>query len=157
MNIFLLRHAEAVDMAATDFGRSLTQKGEQQCCRIANFCKKNEIEPDLILSSPYIRSRQTAEIVARELSASEPVLEEILGCGMRPEQAMGLIKLYAPKAESIMLIGHEPDLGTLGAWFIGARCNTAMHVRKASLAGFYFDDLEQGRGSLEFFIPVKYT
>src|SRR5690242_16747729 len=68
MDIYLLRHGLAVERGASgydnDAERPLTDEGERKLRDIARAMRKLELEFDLILSSPYTRARQTAEIVA---------------------------------------------------------------------------------------------
>ena len=61
MLLCLLRHAEAEMLAANDHSRRLTPKGEEQAERVGKFCRKQGIEPAVILSSPVTRALQTAK------------------------------------------------------------------------------------------------
>ncbi len=67
MLLYLLRHAEAEPYRADDFSRKLTDKGERQARLVGAFLDEKGLKPDLILSSPVLRARQTAIIVAEEL------------------------------------------------------------------------------------------
>ena len=71
MNLFLLRHGLAVERAefhfASDHLRPLTPKGKRQLRKIATAMRAMELRFDVILSSPLVRARQTAEIVAADL------------------------------------------------------------------------------------------
>lgn len=154
MKLYLLRHAEAEVSAANDRSRRLTPKGEQQAIKVGAFCCRHGIVPDLILSSPVIRARQTADAVAGNLTGAELIEAPWAACGMRPEIFCGEIAAYK-KFSSIMLVGHQPDLGMLAAWLLGAEAAEFLHVRKGLLMGFEVSSWATGRARLEFFIPVK--
>ena len=71
MMLYLMRHGLAVEPGSPGFkmdaDRALTHKGRRQLRKIARAMKGMELEFDLILSSPFVRARQTAEIVAATL------------------------------------------------------------------------------------------
>ena len=71
MNLYLLRHGIAVEPGVTgyepDSERPLTARGEDRLREAAKAMDALELSFDLILSSPFLRARQTAEIIARNL------------------------------------------------------------------------------------------
>ncbi|HTV75696.1 MAG TPA: histidine phosphatase family protein, partial [Candidatus Baltobacteraceae bacterium] len=71
MNLFILRHGIAVERGTPGFEndavRPLTPKGKRQLRKIASAMKKMDLRLDLILSSPFLRAKQTAEIAAAGL------------------------------------------------------------------------------------------
>src|SRR6185503_6678291 len=86
-----------------------------------------ELDPalELILTSPLVRAQSTAEIIRRGLGDDIP-LEQFpcLAPGHQPDDvvtALGKTKMKAKKATVIALVGHEPDLGQLAAWLLGAK------------------------------------
>ena len=153
MTIYLLRHAEAEAMAASDAARRLTAKGEAQAERAGKFCRRHGIRPGIILSSPVTRALQTAEIVAGCLEDVELTGVPWAACGMSPAEALDELGGY-DKFSSVMLVGHQPDLGRLAAALLGVENAGALHVRKSLLCAI---EAVPGfrRGGLEFFIPVK--
>ena len=68
MNLYIIRHAIAVDEATSDYAsdseRPLTDKGRKKMRQIANALRSLGVEFDLIFSSPYIRACDTAEVLA---------------------------------------------------------------------------------------------
>ena len=153
MVLYLLRHAEAEMMAASDNARRLTGKGEAQAVRTGKFCDKHGIVPEVVLTSPVTRALQTAKIVAEGLGASAPVEVPWAACGMDPFQAVEELETYK-KLSSVMLVGHQPDLGALASLLIGCDNVGALHVRKSLLCAI---DVSRGfrHGVLEFFVPAK--
>jgi phosphohistidine phosphatase SixA len=69
---------------------------------------------------------------------------------MDPQEA--LAELASARFESLMLVGHQPDLGTLAALVLGLANPEALRVRKSLLIGL---EISGGRGALQFFLPVK--
>jgi phosphohistidine phosphatase len=153
MILYLLRHAEAEVMAASDSARRLTEKGEAQAERTGKFCRKHGIVPDVILTSPVTRALQTAKLVATSLDAAELIEVPWAACGMDPFQAVEELETYK-KFSSVILVGHQPDLGALAALLIGCDNVGALHVRKSLLCAI---DVSRGfrHGVLEFFVPAK--
>ena len=142
-------------LAASDHARRLTPKGEEQAERVGKFCRKQDIAPAVILTSPVTRALQTAKIVAKSLPDAELIEVPWAACGMEPWTAMEELKSF-DKFPVVMVVGHQPDLGYLGAVLLDMNNVQSLHVRKALLAGI--DEsrgLQAGRGELEFFVPVK--
>lgn len=155
MLLYLLRHAEAEVLAASDRARRLTPKGDEQAARVGKFCRKQGLEPAVVLSSPVTRARQTADIVAKSLPDAELIEVPWAACGMDPWKAMEELGAYA-KFSAVMLVGHQPDLGGLTAALLGLTQVQSLHVRKALLVGIDVSSgLSTGAGVLQFFVPVK--
>src|SRR6516164_9711785 len=115
MEIYLLRHGLAVERGTSgynnDADRPLTDEGERKLQDIARAMRKMELDFDLILSSPYTRARQTAEIVAHGLKARKELefSDSLTPDGSARELIESLNRLR-PKPESVLLVGHEPHL-----------------------------------------------
>lgn len=153
MQLLLLRHADAESSAPTDDLRALSDKGRQQAKRVARFCKERGLQPDLILTSPFLRAEETARIVGEELK-SERVLSAFLAAGMMPSAAIEELRT-CQRLDCVMLVGHEPDLSSLAGALLGAGNPGALRMRKATLAGLNVEALTLGGAQLEFLIPAK--
>ena len=152
MHLYILRHANADTEAATDAARELSEKGREQAAKVAKFCGRHGIRPDVIFSSPLIRAQQTARPVAKELGL-EVTTARWLACGATPEEIC--MQLAALKdASAVMLVGHQPDLGELIALLLAASPHS-INVRKASLTFVEVLVPRKGGGRLEFSIPVR--
>jgi phosphohistidine phosphatase len=155
MLLYLLRHAEAEVLAASDRARRLTPKGEQQAVKVGKFCAKHGIEPSVILSSPVVRARQTADLVHQCLRDAELIEVAWAACGMDPWNALDELAAYR-KVPAVMLVGHQPDLGFLAAVLLGLENVQNLRVRKALLAAIDTSaGLQTGTGTLQFFLPVR--
>jgi phosphohistidine phosphatase len=122
--IWLIRHAEAED-GSPDADRRLTAKGEQQARDAGAALAKLGVEVDACLTSPKVRSVQTAELVCERLGV-EPLLEPALAGGPFDPQ-----ELARPAGENVVLVGHEPDFSHAVARSTGAQ----VRMRKGGIAG----------------------
>ena len=158
MLIYLLRHADAVFHAASDSQRELTTKGVAQAGMVGQFCRKQELAPSRIFTSPFLRAKQTALLVAKELETSpmppEVMLAPFLASGMEPKTALEELRTQS-NPPSMMLVGHEPDLGQLVSHLVGCSASF-INIRKASLTLIEMPSLNAGAGILHFSIPVKF-
>lgn len=152
MTLYLLRHAEASDRAPTDAARELTALGSEQAQTVGAFCKKRGIKPNLVLTSPFKRAVQTASLAAASLGLT-PQTAPFLTSGMDTENALFELTAYKQFA-SVMIVGHQPDLGQLAATLLGTRPD-ALPVDKASLICLEIERLAPDGASLQFFLPVK--
>jgi phosphohistidine phosphatase len=154
LQLYLLRHANADTEAPTDAERPLSDKGVAQAKRIGRFCREMEIVPDLILTSPLVRTRQTAKHVRAELPNARCEVAQFLASGMHPETAVEELKRYQTLA-GIMLVGHEPDISLLIARLVGFPDNANIHIRKGSLTSLQVTDWRTGASVLDFSIPCQ--
>ena len=151
MTLYLLRHAEAEDRAPTDSARQLTAHGLDQARRVATFCQRHNLRPDLVLTSPYRRAVQTAELFAAAFDQT-PQPAPFLTSGMHPADALDELRAYERFA-SLLLVGHQPDLGLLITALLGLESEDNFPVGKASLTCLKVNQLSPGGGSLRFFLP----
>ena len=156
MLLYLLRHAEAEPCGTADFSRRLTEKGIAQAERVGEFLLARNLKPDLILTSPFKRAKETARIIFEKLRGQSDLSEvSWLACGMDPGTAMEELTAYA-KFDSIMIVGHEPDFSGLIATFLGMGSSGSVNVGKASLTAIDLSRFTSGGGVLRFFLPVKF-
>ncbi|MEI7590833.1 MAG: phosphohistidine phosphatase SixA [Deltaproteobacteria bacterium] len=153
MILYFLRHAEAESYAASDFERQLTAKGIEQATKVGKFCLRQGLEPDVILTSPVIRAKRTAEIVGKAMDL-EPTIEDWLANGVAHRTL--LRRLASHKGcKALMLVGHEPDFSACISALLGLPNSSAVRVQKASLTAVDALGLEEGDGQLVFSIPVR--
>lgn len=133
MKLFFLRHGPAEpkdDWAGDDEERPLSATGELLVAEVAATLARQHVAPDVILTSPYRRARQTAQIVAERLGMSDRVKVDprlMPGFGLRQ---LGRILNDYPDHESLLLVGHGPDLGQVVRNLTGGR----LTIRKAGVA-----------------------
>jgi phosphohistidine phosphatase len=117
MKLYVMRHGPAEDTAATgrDADRVLSPSGRDRVRAVALALVAAEEAPAYIVSSPLVRSLQTAEIVAAATKISDrdgtvDIRRELAPGG----EAVDLVRgFFAQKRKRVMLVGHEPDLSTL--------------------------------------------
>ncbi len=154
MLLYLLRHANADVPARSDSERWLSDKGVLQAKHVGRFCQRMGFKPEILLSSPLVRARQTAEHFATEISADAPEIADFLATGMEPEAALTGLQAYA-QFESVMIVGHQPDFSMLIAHLTGMLDGANINIGKGSLTLLDVAQLRPGRASLEFSIPNR--
>ena len=137
LRFWLSRHGEAVDpdSAPTDFERTLTDRGRRQLSQLGQWLKQREEAPELILHSPLVRARQTAEALAAEFGlGGVPVrVESRLAPGINTEELLRL--LSSLPVERVLCVGHQPDMSRCLAEIIGGG---HIHFSPGTMAGVEF-------------------
>ncbi len=113
--LFLLRHAKSSweTEGQRDFDRPLNPRGRAAAAAMAQHIAAEHIVPDVVLVSPAVRTRQTAQLVhggQTRWPAPRFVDEIYMASG---ETLLGLVRAAPPDAASLMLIGHNPGLEDL--------------------------------------------
>lgn len=151
MQLYLLRHgiAEEGGWNTPDHARRLTPEGIEQMHAEAEALRRMNLKLDLILSSPLVRARQTAEIVANALEMRERLRNDPrLASGCRLGDLQGIIADY-PQAERLMLVGHNPDLSLLTSQLVGG---ANVSLKKGGIARIHIDRIEPAKGELEWLL-----
>lgn len=162
MNLYLMRHGIAV--AANDPGidsdsaRPLTQKGTKRMRRAAQGLRRLGVSFDTVLTSPFVRARQTAEIVAESLGL-EDRLEDL--SELTPESSVdhlisGLIRFQ--DREHVLLVGHNPLLGDAASFLIAGKKEIRLEIelKKGGLCRIEIDGLPpRTPGTLHWFLTPK--
>jgi len=119
--IYILRHAKSSwdNPNLADFERSLNERGLRSAPLIGEIICRNKFQPDLILSSPAQRAKQTAVLVkeAGKIDAEIQFDERIYEAS--PPQLVQVIAELKTDAESAMLVGHNPGLEGLIRFLTG--------------------------------------
>lgn len=151
MNLYILRHGEAG--SATGMGddslRPLTPEGIEKLQRQAQTVLKWGFKIDLILSSPYTRTQQTAQIVADAYQRSV-TLDERLAAGRFHSRLLGAILSDHQAIENLMLVGHEPDCSSVVGAIIG---DAQLEFGKGALACVDIARLSPASGTLIALLP----
>ncbi len=162
MNLFLLRHGLAVEPGSPgyrdDAERPLTPKGKRQLSKAAEGMKQLELGFDLILSSPFIRARQTAEIVAKALKIKKRLdfSDALTPSGSAKELIEYLVRLN-PIPGDVLLVGHEPYLSQLISLLISGDTDLSIVMKKGALCKLSTDALQPRRcASLEWLLTPKH-
>src|SRR5258708_36427587 len=161
MNLYLIRHADAVpaeEFAGADADRPLTDLGTAQTKALAAALAARGIKFDQQLTSPLLRARETAALLASVGRDGPPT--EALWCddlapgGKRRKVAKHLVKLGK---QSVALFGHAPDINELAAWLIGSR-KARLDLAKGAAAFIVCDgDPDKGAGTLQWLVTPEWS
>jgi phosphohistidine phosphatase len=140
MIVYVMRHAEAVEGSDTlqDEWRYLTEKGRSAAEKMSSSIAKIGPKPRLTISSPLTRAVQTAEIAAEKACRKNVVLASEL---LLPGADIGDLVTYlngCGDAKRVMLVGHEPLLGSLVATLLD-REDKAILLKKGACVALKLD------------------
>ena len=122
MQIYLLRHglAEDVKPGGKDPDRALTAEGKKKLRELLRHARSAGVRPNLILSSPYKRAVETAEVAAAALGYGESILRtKVLQPAADPQGVWEEIRVHKD-AKELLLVGHEPLFGMVTAFLLDA-------------------------------------
>ncbi len=154
--IYLLRHTKAEDRSVLrpDVDRCLVEKGRQQALRIGSFIRRQQLEPQLGLTSPYPRAMQTAMLVAAGADLTCDIAETLwLSHGTAPQtQYQQLLQAMPNWPAQTLLVGHEPELSALLALCLG-QPEPSIQVKKGTLLCLHYDPAFGFR--LQWLLPCR--
>jgi phosphohistidine phosphatase len=111
VKLYLIRHGEAVNGKTYDESRQLTERGKERAQLAANWLAKIVEGPISIWTSPYVRTRQTAEPIAKALDA-KIIPHQCLTPDMTPQ---GVLDELVYESQNVVLVTHLPLVGRLAA------------------------------------------
>lgn len=154
MRLYFLRHGIAEDREkwqGDDTNRPLTEKGRKRLERTAKNIAPLDLELNHIITSPLVRARQTAEIMAKTLKLKDALLEDTrLAPGFNLDTLKLLLAEHS-QCKAILLVGHEPDFSQT----INALTHGIVVMKKGALARVDLIDLTTLEGQLAWLIPPK--
>ncbi len=157
MNLYIVRHAIAVQRGTPgdddDSQRPLTDDGRKKMKKIVKGLHQLDIQLNTILSSPYVRARDTAKILASEFKLkNQPSFSDHL---IPPGNFEALIDEIQNKydVENIALVGHEPMLSQLISWLTTGNTDMNINFKKGGVCYLSADHLYQDhRATLEWLL-----
>jgi phosphohistidine phosphatase len=155
MKCYLVRHGQAVDAGSwsgADADRPLTEKGRTRTERSAKALAALRLDLDAILTSPLVRAKQTAAIIAHGLDAENHVAEDVrLAGGFGPSALSEILAEHADH-EAVMLVGHEPAMSATVAALVGG---AMVDFKPGSVACIELARPTSAHGVLLWFAPAK--
>ncbi|MEO5804481.1 MAG: phosphohistidine phosphatase SixA [Verrucomicrobiota bacterium] len=148
MNLFILRHAKAEEHGSRyldDSKRPLTNAGEKEMFRVAAGMREMDLSFGLILTSPFVRAKRTAEIVAEIFKSNKLRLSKNLASGADARNLIAELNDNYPLLKNILLVGHEPYLSKLISRLSSGDEKLSLHFKKAGLCKLTVGDLRHGR------------
>jgi phosphohistidine phosphatase len=155
--LYLIRHAvaeERGDAWPDDAKRPLSDDGKSAMRKAARGLVRLDVGFDVVLTSPFVRARQTAEIVANEYDDRPPVVSvDSLTPGGSFQAVLNDLEKHAKKSR-IALVGHEPSIGELAARLAGLR--RPLEFKKGAVCRIDVKTIPPaGPGALRWFITQK--
>lgn len=158
MFIYIARHAWAYEFGdprwSDDSLRELEPEGAERFMRVVEALAGRGFAPEAVATSPYARSQQTAEIIAKYTSA-QPEVTDLEA--LEPHSDLSALVEWSRRSEceEVCWVGHAPDVGLLTAALIGdAHAN--IRFAKGAIAAVRFDGSPQiGAGQLYWHATAK--
>ena len=153
--LYIVRHAIAAERGSDwpdDSKRPLTEEGISRFKEVVKGLRRLDVEIDEIFTSPLVRAKQTAELLAAGLNGKSPVkVLDALAPGHTSSSLMTQLARVA-KRRRIAVVGHEPELGELAAHLIGA--GRAVAFKKGGVCRIDLGSLSSKRAaSLVWLLP----
>jgi phosphohistidine phosphatase len=155
--LYLIRHAvaeERGDKWPDDSRRPLTEDGIARMKKNARGLLRIGVALDVVLTSPFVRARQTADIVAAAFSTRPPIVViDSLSTDGSPQAVITDLESHSRRGR-IALVGHEPGIGELAAKLTGAR--RALEFKKGGVCRIDVESIPPaGPGTLKWFLTPR--
>ena len=157
MNLYIVRHAIAVQRGTPgyddDSQRPLTDDGRKKMKKIVKGIHQLDVDFDVILSSPYVRARDTAKILANEFEMKNKIAfsDNLIPPGNFENLISEIHEKY--DVNNLALVGHEPMLSSLISWLTTGNTDMRIALKKGGVACLLADNLYQdGRATLEWLL-----
>ena len=156
MDVYFLRHANAGESLADpkeDEKRPLDQLGIDQSQRMGRVLAGLGVKLDAVISSPLVRAKQTAALVATELGYTKSVmLEKALRPDAEFEDFEQILRRH-PKTDSVLVVGHNPNLSEFLSLFLSDEKSTdTTELKKGALA---LVEWKPRRSRLHWLLPPR--
>jgi phosphohistidine phosphatase len=156
MKVFLVRHAIAHERDRArwpnDALRPLTPAGKRKFRAAARGLASVLPRSAALLTSPFVRARDTAALLAAELGRKKIIECGELASGEPAHKVFALLR--ARKDENVILVGHEPNLSTLLAACLHAHARLKIDFKKGGAACVEFESrIGRGRATLCWMLP----
>lgn len=155
--LFLIRHGiaeERGDAWPDDTRRPLTEEGMAGLRKEARGLVRLGVAFDVVLTSPLVRARQTAEIIAAAFDSRPPIVTiDSLSPGGSTQAVLNDLEAHARRG-LIAIVGHEPGLGELAARLAGLR--RALDFKKGAVCRIDVESIPPaGPGALRWFLTPR--
>lgn len=157
MKLYLMRHGPAHNVgeggAVSDFERALSPGGMAVVEAVARQLVSLEVRPAVIMCSPLVRARQTAELVAETLGVRTRLeVDDTFACGLDFQR--GLASVNRCMAGDVFVVGHAPDMGGFASWLLSAGGEISIAMRPAAICCLEFERrVARAAGTLAWLLP----
>jgi phosphohistidine phosphatase len=156
--LLLLRHAKSDwdDSSLSDFDRPLADRGKRDAPRMGRALKARGPEPDLIVSSPAVRAKETVEAFTKSGGFTASLQFDANIYDASTSELMSIVRRLPDGNSCILMAGHNPGFEELVYRLSG----THERMTTAALAAIEFqiehwEDVEDGQGKLLWFLTPK--
>ncbi|WP_066157277.1 SixA phosphatase family protein [Aliarcobacter cryaerophilus] len=157
--LILIRHAKSSwsNPLLEDFERPLNKRGAKNAPFMAKVLKQKEVNPDLIISSPSKRTKQTLDFFIKEFDYKGEIIFEESIYEAPFKNLLKVVKNIDDKHKTIFLFGHNPGLNDLADFLLGRFEENipTSGVLKINFNISKWEDIKEKIGILEFFIYPK--
>ncbi len=159
-DVYVIRHAWAEDRnrfhGSTDWERPLTREGRRRFAVMVERLVERGFGPEIIATSPLVRCRQTAEIIAESTGGGAPIVNvDTLQSGSDLETMLAWTENDAGACEQVAWVGHAPDVSWLAGGLIGAAAGDLRFAKGAVAAIRFAGRPAAGQGELRWFVTAK--
>jgi phosphohistidine phosphatase len=158
MHLYLIRHGVAIDRddpkCPPDPERPLTPKGIKKTEAAAHGFAATEVRPDAVLTSPWLRALQTAEIFCDAMGISSKKIKQVNALKGTSAPSDLFLELAKLRAKEVLCFGHEPHLHLV----IGQVLHTGKRItelKKSGIACLYLEHVSPPQGQLLALYPAK--
>lgn len=157
--IYLIRHGIATERTdlENDAARPLTDIGCQKTLKVAQRLRQLGVQFDLILTSPFVRARQTAKIL-QQADLSTKILEfpPLAPAGNLQDWVNWWSNSRYNKSESrLALVGHQPDLGNWTEMLVWGTSQGKLAIKKAGVVGVLLPETTTPIGKSQLFLLIS--
>lgn len=156
--LYLLRHAKSSwdDLGLKDFDRPLNKRGLKVAPRLGAYMRKEKIRPDIILSSPALRAKQTITLVCERAGLSSLINFDERMYEASAQRLFEIVAGFKEGINSAMMVGHNPGFEEL----LTALTGESHRMPTAALACIHlrlgkWSELTAGAGQLVWLIRAK--
>jgi phosphohistidine phosphatase len=159
MFIYVVRHAWAFEHGdprwPDDSQRPLEEEGVERFARVVDALIPRGFEPHVIGTSPYVRCRQTADIIAQRVPGSPKIVElDALTPGSDFDALVEWSRKFV-RNEGLCWVGHAPDVSVLAAELLGDVSANIRFAKGAVAAIRIRGEVEAGAGELQWLATAK--
>ena len=141
--LYIMRHGEAEkrNSGGSDEERALTERGRKEVLTTIQTLSRLGGRVDLVLCSPLVRARQSAEIACEVLSLRiEPLVEETLEPSATPYEFYSILaQRFRANHSSLLAVSHQPLVSSLISGLLGVE-DSRVSMPTSAVAGIYLQD-----------------
>jgi phosphohistidine phosphatase len=157
MDLLIIRHgiAEARSSGGDDDSRRLTDEGRKKMRRGAKGLLRLLPELEALVSSPLVRARETAEILAEAYGGLAIEETACLEPEREPKELCDWLQARAATG-TLAIVGHEPHLSHAASWFLSGLRHSFVELEKGGICLLSFtDEIGGGRARLVFSLTAR--